>query len=200
MKRRRRATMVPPVFDALTALLCWPAMKGHAALCVVAVLLAACGSKPQAPPPSARPAGATSAQAATASPADPNLLNAPIPALLLEAQRAPYAEPADGTCAGITAQVLALDALLGADLDAPPTAANPSLIERGASPGGTQPVSADSVVPLRAWVRRASGAQRYSQDVAAAIAAGSVRRSFLKGIGAVRGCRPPAAPASTERP
>jgi hypothetical protein len=182
--------MVAPELERPTALLCWPAMKGHAVLCVV-VLLAACGSKPQAPPPAARAA----AQPAATPPSDPNLVNAPIPALLLEAQRAPYAEPADGTCAGITAQVLALDALLGADLDVPPTAANPSLIERGAG-GGTQrvPVAGESVVPVRSWVRRPSGAERYSPDVAAAIAAGGVRRSYLKGIGAVRGCRPPAAP------
>jgi hypothetical protein len=168
-------------------------MKGHAALCV-AVLLAACGSKPQAPP-----AARTTAQPTATPPNDPNLVNAPIPALLLEAQRAPYAEPADGTCAGIAAQVLALDALLGADLDVPPTAANPSLIERSAgavSAGGTQqvPGAAESVVPLRSWVRRPSGAERYSRDVAAAIAAGGVRRSYLKGVGAMRGCRPPAAP------
>jgi hypothetical protein len=171
-------------------------MKRHVGLCVVAMLLAACGSKPQAPPPAPRPA---------AAPIDTNVVSAAIPALLLEAQRAPYAEPADGTCAGITAQVLALDALLGADLDVPATVANPSLIERGAggaSPSGMQPVTsaAESVVPWRPWVRRLSGAERYSRDVAAAIAAGGVRRSYLKGMGATRGCRPPAAPAFTERP
>lgn len=193
--------MVAPEFDAPTALLCCPVMKGQAALCVVAVLLAACGSKPQAPPPTVR----ATAQPTPAPASDSNVVSAPIPALLLEVQRAPYAEPADGTCAGITAQVLALDALLGADLDVPPTAANPSLIERGAgalSQSGTQQVSgaAESVVPSRSWVRRPSGAERYSRDVAAAIAAGGMRRSYLKGMGAMRGCRPPAAPAITERP
>jgi hypothetical protein len=171
-------------------------MKSPAALCVVAVLLVACGSKPQAPPPPPPP---------TTPRPDPNVVNVPIPAVLLEAQRAPYAEPADGTCAGVTAQVVALDAVLGADLDVPPTAANPGLIERGAgaaSQNTRQPAFAvaESAPPLRTWVRPLSGAERYSRDVAAAIAAGSVRRSYLKGIGAVRGCRAPAAPATAERP
>jgi hypothetical protein len=180
--------------------------------CMVVVLLAACGSKPQAPPaPAQAPSdpvsrtGAGIAQAATTPLNDLNLVNAPIPTVLLEAQRAPYGEPADGTCAGIEAQVIALDAVLGADLDVPPTPANPSLIERGAglmSQAATQQVrgAAESVVPFRSWVRRLSGAERYSRDVAAAIAAGTVRRSYLKGMGAVRGCRAPAAPATIGRP
>jgi hypothetical protein len=184
-------------------------MRSHAALCVVALLFAACGSKPPAPrAPATDPVsrtGAGVAQAATTPLNDPTLVNAPIPAVLLEAQRAPYAEPADGTCAGITAQVIALDSMLGADLDVPPTPTNPSLIERGApmvSQAATQQVrgAAESAVPLRSWVRRPSGAERYSRDVAAAIAAGTVRRAYLKGMGVVRGCASPAAPATTERP
>ena len=182
------------------------------ALCIVVVLLAACGSKPQAPPPRAQAptdpvsrTGAGIAQAATTPLSDLNLVNAPIPPVLIEAQRAPYAEPADGTCAGLQAQVVALDAVLGADLDVPPTPINPSLIERGAglvSQTATQQVrgAAESVVPFRSWIRRLSGAERYSRDVAAAIAAGTVRRSYLKGMGVVRGCSAPAAPATAERP
>jgi hypothetical protein len=52
------------------------------------------------------------------------------------------------------------------------------------------------VVPFRSWVRKLSGAERYSRDVSAAIAAGIVRRSYLKGVGQVRGCEAPAAPAA----
>jgi hypothetical protein len=179
------------------------------ALVVVVVLLAACGSKPQAPPARAQDpvsrTGSEIAQAAATPLSDLNLVNAPIPPVLLEAQRAPYAEPADGTCAGIEAQVIALDAVLGADLDVPPTPANPSLVERGAGLVGqtaTQQVrgAAESVVPFRSWIRRLTGAERYSREVAAAIAAGTVRRAYLKGMGMVRGCRAPAAPATTERP
>jgi len=177
-------------------------------------LLAACSSEPQAPPAPPRAAaptdpvgktGAKMAQAAATPLSDLNLVNAPIPLALIDAQRAPYGEPADGTCAGITAQVNALDAVLGPDLDTPATPGNPGLIERGAGLVGqasTQSVrgAAESVVPFRSWVRRLTGAERYSRDVAAAIAGGTVRRAYLKGLGQARGCRAPAAPATAERP
>jgi hypothetical protein len=43
-------------------------------------------------------------------------------------------------------------------------------------------------------VRKLDGAERHSKEVAAAIAAGSVRRAFLKGVGQALGCQAPAAP------
>ena len=54
--------------------------------------------------------------------------------------------------------------------------------------------AAEGVVPFRGWVRKLSGADRYSREVAAAIAAGTIRRGFLKGLGAAAACSPPAAP------
>jgi predicted small lipoprotein YifL len=178
---------------------------------VMLLSLAACGASPPAKPPPARSSdsvaktGTAVAQAPTSPQSDLNLVSAPIPQVLLDAQRAPYGEPADGTCAGLTASVRALDAVLGPDLDVPPLPGNPGLIERSASPIGqaaTQPVrgAAESVAPLRNWVRNISGAERYSRDVAAAIAGGTVRRAFLKGLGQVRGCAFPAAPAVPDRP
>jgi hypothetical protein len=50
------------------------------------------------------------------------------------------------------------------------------------------------VIPFRGWVRKLDGAERHSKEVAAAIAAGSVRRAFLKGVGQTLGCAAPAAP------
>jgi hypothetical protein len=43
-------------------------------------------------------------------------------------------------------------------------------------------------VPFRGWVRKLSGAERYSRQVAAAIAAGAARRAFLKGLAQGKGC------------
>jgi hypothetical protein len=139
--------------------------------------------------------------AATAPLGDLNLVRAEIPAALLAAQKAPYALPGDKTCAALTADVQALDAVLGADLDAAPTAANPSLVERGSASAGNAAIgalrnTAEGVVPFRGWVRKLSGAERYSKDVTAAIAAGTVRRAFLKGLGQSAGCTAPAAPRS----
>ncbi len=137
--------------------------------------------------------------AATAPLADLNLIRADIPPVLIAAQKAPYAVPADASCASLTEQVAAIDAVLGADLDVPPTDANPGLIPRGQAAAtksaiGQSRGAAEGLIPYRSWVRKLSGAERYSREVAAAIAAGTVRRSFLKGMGQAAGCQAPAAP------
>jgi hypothetical protein len=130
---------------------------------------------------------------------DLNIVQAEIPPALVAAKNAPYQAPVDSSCDGIEAEVKELDAVLGADLDTRQTAINPSLIERGVDAAGAAAVgsvrgAAEGVVPFRRWVRKLSGAEKYSRDVAAAIAAGVVRRAFLKGHGDARGCLIPAAP------
>ncbi len=133
--------------------------------------------------------GARLNTAATTPLSDLNLVNAPIPELLLAAQKAPYAMPADASCPALAAAVRALDEVLGPDLDAPASEANPGLVERGADAAlGALQHGAEGVVPFRGWVRKLSGAERYSKQVAAAIAAGSVRRGFLKGVASARAC------------
>jgi O-acetyl-ADP-ribose deacetylase (regulator of RNase III) len=120
---------------------------------------------------------------------DLNLVNAPVPETLLRAQRDPYGAPAQASCAGLLAEVHGLDADLGPDLDAPASEANPGLVERGGGAvAGALQKTAEGVVPFRGWVRKLSGAERYSRKVAAAIAAGTVRRAYLKGIASGKGC------------
>lgn len=138
-------------------------------------------------------------QAAVTPLNDLNLVRADIPAALLAALKAPYVPPAQKTCPAMTADVQALDAALGADLDTPATASNPSLIERGTGAAGNAAVgalrgAAEGVIPFRGWVRKLSGAEKYSREVAAAIAAGTIRRAYLKGLGQSMGCAAPAAP------
>jgi hypothetical protein len=177
-------------------------MKAPTASFFAAVALLAACTTPTADPgdPAAR-TGAQIATAATTPLSDLNLVNAPIPQVLLDALRAPYATPADTSCDALVAQVKALDSALGTDLDAPAPAADPGLLERdaeliGSTTADTVRASAEGVVPFRRWVRRLTGAERYSKEVAAAIAAGTVRRSFLKGFGQARGCAAPASPMS----
>ncbi|WP_236674908.1 hypothetical protein [Piscinibacter sp. HJYY11] len=124
---------------------------------------------------------------------DLNLVQAPIPPLLVAVAARPYAPPIDASCTAIGAEIKALDELLGADLDTPATATNPSLIERGVTLATNEAMgslrgAAEGVVPYRKWVRKLSGAERYSKDVAAAIAAGTVRRAYLKGQLVARSC------------
>ena len=120
---------------------------------------------------------------------DLNLVNAPIPEVLQAAQKAPYAPPAETGCASLAAAVRSLDEVLGPDLDAKASENNPGLIERGGdfAVDAVQRAAGD-LVPFRGWVRKLTGAERYSRQVAAAIAAGTVRRGFLKGLAAGRNC------------
>ena len=158
---------------------------------LLALLLVACTTKQQS--------GVADAVATPFS--DLNVVHAEIPAVLMEAQKGPYAVPSDQSCASLATSVRALDEVLGSDLDAPASASNPGLIERGSNAAGTAAVgtlrrAAEGVVPFRSWVRKLSGAERYSKQVAAAIAAGTIRRAFLKGLKVSKEC-PVAEPAPT---
>jgi hypothetical protein len=157
-------------------------MRAHALALPIVVALAGCASQEPV------------TQAATTPLSDLNVVRAEIPPVLHAAQKAPYAAPADRSCTALAADVLALDAVLGADLDTPSTEKNPSLIERGAT--DVLRGAAEGVIPFRGWVRKLTGAERYSREVAAAIAAGTIRRAYLKGLGAAAGCTAPAAPRS----
>lgn len=167
-----------------------------AAAAAAALLLTAC----------AGPTAQKVSTAATTPLSDFNLVRADIPDVLRAAQRAPYAAPADASCAGLRAAVRALDEVLGADLDSPASDAHPSLLERGEGMAtGALQRSAEDVVPFRGWVRKLSGAERYSRQVAASITAGGVRRAYLKGLAAAGHCAapaaaPPPAPAASAPP
>jgi hypothetical protein len=129
------------------------------------------------------------ATAVTTPLSDLNLVNAPIPDTLAQAQKAPYQVPADLACPALAADIRALDAVLGADLDTPATDTNPSLVERGSNAvAGAAQKAVEGAIPFRGWVRKLSGAERYSKQVAAAINAGTVRRAFLKGMAKAGGC------------
>lgn len=155
----------------------------HLLLAVTTLALSACASK--------APSQLTAV--ATTPLSDLNIVRAEIPAVLVQAQQQPYALPAEPGCERLSSQIAKLDDVLGADLDAPASASNPGLIERGEEAVENHAVgalqrTAEGLVPFRSWVRKLSGAERYSKRVAAAIAAGTVRRAFLKGFSASRGC------------
>lgn len=163
---------------------------------VLAAVLAGTGCSTTEPAPAASSAVG---QAAVTPLNDLNLVRAEIPPTLVAAQKAPYGMPADSGCATLRGEVEALDAVLGSDLDTAPSAGNPGLVERGSAAVGSAATgalrgAAEGIIPFRGWVRKLSGAERYSRDVAAAIAAGTVRRAFLKGLGQAAGCPVPAAP------
>jgi len=170
----------------------------YAVSILFAVALAACAStKTQI-----RQGAPTTGQftdAAEAPLKDLNVVRADIPWILKDAQKAPYAIPIDHSCSALASEIRSLDEVLGADLDMPPSDSNAGYIERGTAVVGQESVSAvrrtaEALVPFRSWVRRLTGAERYSREVVAAITAGTVRRAFLKGLGEAAQCSPPAAP------
>ncbi len=133
------------------------------------------------------------AGAATAPLYDLNLVYAEIPAVLNEAQKQAYAIPADMRCASLSAAIGELDSALGPDLDAPASESNPGLVERGSDEVQSSAIGAlrnttEGLVPFRGWVRKLSGAEGYSRKLAASIAAGSIRRAFLKGLKVAQAC------------
>jgi hypothetical protein len=167
-------------------------MKTCAIVVSLACVLAACSA-----PDASRQKQFT--DASTAPLGDLHIVTAEIPEVLRAALKDPYRVPTDTSCEALVTAVSALNTLLGPDLDNRATPANPGLIERGLTAVGDAAIgtvrgTAQALIPYRKWVRRLSGAEKYSQQVAAAIAAGTIRRSFLKGLGQAGGCPSPASP------
>ena len=128
---------------------------------------------------------------------DLNLVRTPLPPALAAARHAPYATPPDLSCPALAAEIERLDAALGADLDTAATPADPGLVERGTTEATEAMIGAvrnttEGVLPFRGWVRKLTGADRLARDHSAAVAAGTVRRAFLKGLRQGSGCADPA--------
>ena len=138
-------------------------------------------------------------QTATQPLSDLNLMKTAIPPVLTRAQLGgAYAPPVDPSCAALQAELLALDAALGPDIDAAGTpGAEPGYVEQAVGYVGQKAVGTvastvntmvDGVIPFRSWVRKLSGAERHSRAVSAALAAGTMRRPYLKGWARAQGC------------
>jgi hypothetical protein len=107
------------------------------------------------------------------------------------------------SCADLLAEVGALDVVLGPDVDTPSEAQHKDAYDKSASFAAQAALdavkdTAEGVIPMKSWVRKLSGAEHADKRAKRAILAGTVRRSFLKGIGVMRNCTWPAAPLSFE--
>jgi hypothetical protein len=180
---------------------------------LVLLALGACTHPETAPAPDAEsaskaaltPMGKQITGAAATPLHDLNLLKAKIPAALLAAQKAPYAPPTDANCDGLAVEIRQLDAALGEDLDMPSAPGHRNLLEQGRTLADDAAVgavrhAAEDLIPYRSWVRRLTGAEKYSQLVTSAIKAGIVRRAYLKGLGQAQGCLAPSAPLRPLQP
>jgi len=123
---------------------------------------------------------------------DLNLDRDEIPQVLIDARMAPYANDGLNQCGEIRREVGDLDAVLGDDFDtAPPD-------ERGITPTGVAQRVVSFFIPFRGIIREVSGANSHEYEFREAIAAGLMRRAYLKGMGQQMGCPYPASPASSE--
>ena len=187
-------------------------LKSGPFLATIALCLGACATPP--PPDKGESSATTSTtqvamdkagdgvgNAAAAPLTDLNVRREKIPPLL-KTIRNPYAVDEFLPCDEIASQVMALDAILGRDWDIPPPD-KASLQERAADGASTAFLDtvaseASGLIPYRGLVRTVSGANKHERKVRKAYERGSHRRTFLKGIGLMKGCVSPAAPIPIE--
>jgi hypothetical protein len=155
-------------------------------LLMLAALLAGCASQPATRPPPP-PAPIKTMDQSPLS--DLNIGGGEIPDVLLRAVTDTYLKPTPLNCETLGAEVLALDIVLGPDLDTLKAADRPDDFAKTALVGAIR-----GLVPYSGVLRLITGAKARQRRIAEAIAAGGVRRGYLKGLGENFGCEVPAAP------
>lgn len=124
---------------------------------------------------------------------DANLIKTEIPPILEQAVDNPYARSGQRSCATLRKEISDLSDVLGDDFDDRSPEQEAKDDDEKTAYGVVASVVSD-IIPMRSWIRKLSGAERRDRKVREAIAAGIARRSYLKGVGQARGCKPPAAP------
>lgn len=127
---------------------------------------------------------------------DLNVVREEIPDVLETARKGPYQWPFEEGCARLQDAIDALDMALGRDIDTPAANASTDLMDKGlnlAENSGVGMVrrTMEDLVPFRNWLRKLSGAESHSRQVAASIQAGHMRRAYLKGLRAGLKCPAP---------
>jgi hypothetical protein len=125
---------------------------------------------------------------------DLNVMPERIPQVLRDAQADAYRRPRQLSCRAIAGEIQGLEEVLGDDFDAPPPPPPTRDEKRTGTANMVLKGAAGSIVPFRGWVRQLTGAERHARAVQNAVAAGRVRRAYLKGLGQSIRCRWPAAP------
>jgi len=124
---------------------------------------------------------------------DLNLVKTAIPPILLEVETAPYQVPKDHSCGSISDSIDDLNAVLEPDIDVTVKEVDSNLIDKGKKAAkklakAELTNTVNNIIPFRGWVRKITGAERYTKREAEAYAAGIIRRAFLKGLRAAKEC------------
>jgi hypothetical protein len=134
--------------------------------------------------------------AVTAPLSDLNITRTEVPQRLAELV-SPYAPLRNANCRTIGLEVAELTNILGPDVD---TDGKSDTLNQKLGEGaadlflGTLSSTMSDFIPFRSAVREATGASAHERRLKAAYERGINRRAYLKGIGASKGCAPPAAP------
>ncbi len=134
--------------------------------------------------------------AVTAPLTDLNITRTEVPPRLA-ALASPYAPLRTADCRTIGREVAELTNILGPDIDAEgKVVSTDQALGDGAAALflGTLSSTMSDFIPFRSAVREATGASAHERRLKAAYERGVNRRSYLKGVGAAKGCAPPAAP------
>jgi hypothetical protein len=123
---------------------------------------------------------------------DLNLTQDEVPTVLELARAEPYSRQGITSCEDILRHVGDLDAVLGDDFDTDPPE------DRSLSVTNLAQRVIGSFIPFRGIIREISGANAAEFRFREAIAAGLMRRAYLKGIGQEMNCPYPASPATPE--
>jgi hypothetical protein len=116
-----------------------------------------------------------------------------IPDILKAVAADPYKAPASPACATIPAEILALDEVLGADVDqAQPKKSYVKSFAIRQAKGAVR-----GLIPYRGAIRFLTGADHKDHELMAAAQAGFARRGFLRGLEANLHCAEPAQPVAT---
>ncbi|HEV7157604.1 MAG TPA: hypothetical protein VGN38_04515 [Caulobacteraceae bacterium] len=122
-----------------------------------------------------------------------NLVGQKIPPVLLEAMADPYARLTPTNCRTLSAAIDDLTLALGPDFDTPPPG-SPGATESGGLGLKLMNSAAGSLLPFHGFIGYLTGANKRDEKVMRALAAGSARRAYLKGLGEARRCPEPASP------
>lgn len=153
--------------------------------------MAGCASQPDTRPDDASVEDRPTIQQADHSPlSDFNLGSGDIPIVLQRAISNTYDQPTPFDCTTLGAEITALDLVLGPDLDQLKSADKSGEFAASFLAGAIR-----GMIPYHSVLRLISGARQRERRVAAAIAAGGIRRGYLKGLGEASRCAVPAAPA-----
>jgi hypothetical protein len=128
---------------------------------------------------------------------DVSLVREEPPEILKRAAAAPYDLQMPPDCGAVFAEIAALDAVLGPDVD------KVDVNEKtGIDAGGLTASAIGGVIglPFRGVIRTVSGAEYREEVLADAILSGIARRAFLKGTAHAGDCEEPATPNDPPSP